>query len=204
FFSLSYRQAHAGRRGALGGATLPRYRLGTGLAQQHAPSRRPYRRRDASGGIAPATASGFAIPRSAGIRSSPCDAGLGRPAPVVWEEIEQQCPARDEFPALVSELAQRLKALQTIEQARVKPSGLSIFIGTAPSRHHEEQQLVRKGHGDNVGSVAFSPDGARLASSSDEWHRALVYSQPDRAPAVFRPSTSDDNIDSPSLRTAYC
>ncbi|HYK60969.1 MAG TPA: hypothetical protein VEV85_16175 [Bryobacteraceae bacterium] len=115
---------------------------------------------------------------------------------MVWEEIEQQCPARDEFPALVSELAQRLKALQTIEQARVKPSGLSIFIGTAPSRHHEEQQLVWKGHGDNVGSVAFSPDGARLASSSDEWHRALVYSQPDRAPAVFRPSTSDDNIDS--------
>jgi len=112
----------------LGGATLPRYRLVTGLAQQHAPSRRPYRRRDASGGIAPATASGFAIPRSAGIRSSPCDAGLGVQRPVVWEEIEQQCPARDEFPALVSELAQRLKALQTIEQARVKPSGLSIFI----------------------------------------------------------------------------
>ena len=54
--------------------------------------------------------------------------GSGVQRPVVWEEIEQQCPARDEFPALVSELAQRLKALQTIEQARVKPSGLSIFI----------------------------------------------------------------------------
>lgn len=67
--------------------------------------------------------------------------GSGVQRPVVWEQIEQQSPACDEFPALVSELAKRLKALQTIEQARVKPSGLSIFIGTAPSRHHEEQQL---------------------------------------------------------------
>jgi len=49
--------------------------------------------------------------------------GSGVQRPVVWEEIEQQSPARDEFPALVSELAKRLKALQTIEQARVKPSG---------------------------------------------------------------------------------
>src|SRR5215831_20818919 len=46
--------------------------------------------------------------------------GSGVQRPVVWEEIEQQSPARDEFPALVSELAKRLKALQTIEQARVK------------------------------------------------------------------------------------
>lgn len=102
--------------------------------------------------------------------------GSGVQRPVVWEEIEQQSPARDEFPALVSELAKRLKALQMVEQARVQPSGLSIFVGTAPSRHHEEQQLnplrrdlLMRGH------RVFS--WTHVASESEEEYRLSLESR---------------------------
>jgi hypothetical protein len=82
--------------------------------------------------------------------------------PVAWDDLDQVKSARSEFDRLIADLKERLRNLQQHERECVPPTGVTVFLGSAPTATHEREyltplrrDLLLRGHDVIRASVAF-------------------------------------------------
>jgi hypothetical protein len=99
--------------------------------------------------------------------------GRDETRPAVWDALNQTPSARSEFDQLVVDLNEKLKSVYAHEQQPVQPSGVTVFVGTAPAHAYERdfliplrRDLLLRGH--NVIRCSVAP-----AESEDDYRVRL-------------------------------